>query len=144
VGDQRKGGIAWTDETCWCWACKTDHPRGAFGRDPSRPDGRARRCLASRRVTTRKPRTRFKRHGWLVEARDGDRRQARRRVNYLVEQGRLPPPNALPCADCGHAWTDGERRHEYDHHRGYAAEHQLDVQAVCSSCHHAREEARRG
>ncbi len=49
-----------------------------------------------------------------------------------------------PCADCGHVWAEGERRHEYDHHNGYAAEHQLDVEAVCTVCHHAREKARAG
>lgn len=77
-----------------------------------------------------------------LPARDGDRLQARHRVNVLVRTGHLPRPNALPCADCGHIWADGERRHEYDHHRGYAAQHHLDVEAVCSTCHHRREEQR--
>ena len=46
--------------------------------------------------------------------------------------------------DCGHEYGSGERRHEYDHHLGYAAEHHEDVEAVCSKCHHAREDMRRG
>jgi hypothetical protein len=25
----------------------------------------------------------------------------------------LPDPDARPCADCGHVWFEGERRHEY-------------------------------
>jgi hypothetical protein len=27
--------------------------------------------------------------------------------------GELPDPSTRPCADCGHVWFDGERRHEY-------------------------------
>lgn len=72
-------------------------------------------------------------------AREGDKRQARRRVNHEVETGRRPHPNTLPCADCGHVWIDGERRHEYDHHLGYDAAHHGDVQAVCTTCHHLRD-----
>jgi 5-methylcytosine-specific restriction endonuclease McrA len=77
---------------------------------------------------------------WLKPARGGDRKQARRRINYLVEKGRIPRPDDLACVDCGHKGED--RRHEYDHARGYSAEHQLDVEAVCSKCHHARSDAR--
>lgn len=76
---------------------------------------------------------------WPTRA--GDKKQARRRVNYLVEQGRLANPNTVPCADCGHIGSGP--RHEYDHHNGYGPAHQLDVQAVCSSCHHTREATRR-
>lgn len=72
-------------------------------------------------------------------ARDGDKRQARQRINVEVRSGRRPHPNSLPCFDCGHVWADGEFRHEYDHHLGYAAEHHLDVQAVCNSCHVKRD-----
>ena len=126
--------IEWTGK--WCTACKATHDRDAFGLDASRGDGLAARCLASRRVTIKKKRTVFKRHGRLVPARDGDKKQARRRVNYLVEQGRFPSPNALPCTDCGHLADD--RRHEYDHHLGYAAEHHENVEAVCSVCHRWR------
>lgn len=71
-------------------------------------------------------------------ARDGDKRQARKRVNQLVLCGKLPRPNSLPCVDCGHVWAEGQRRHEYDHFRGYVAAHHLDVQAVCTTCHGQR------
>jgi len=78
-------------------------------------------------------------HGNRAEPRDGDRLQARRRVNYLVESGKIPPPNDLPCIDCKHVCTpDDPTRHEYDHHRGYDAEHHEHVEAVCAPCHHAR------
>ncbi len=72
-------------------------------------------------------------------ARDGDRKQARQRINVEVRTGYRPHPNDMPCVDCGHVWRDGERRHEYDHHLGYAPEHHLDVVARCTRCHAARE-----
>jgi hypothetical protein len=76
--------------------------------------------------------------------RDGDRKQARQRVNVEVRTGYRPHPNNLPCADCGHIWQPGERRHEYDHHLGYDAEHHLDVEPVCTICHSARDNAKAG
>lgn len=72
-------------------------------------------------------------------ARDGDRVQARQRINVEVRTGRRPHPNTLPCVDCGHVWKPGERRHEYDHHLGYAPEHHLDVEPVCTTCHALRD-----
>lgn len=73
--------------------------------------------------------------------RDGDKVQARQRINVLVRTGRMPHPNTLACVDCGHTWTKGERRHEYDHHLGYAAEHHYDVEPVCTLCHAKRDNA---
>lgn len=82
-------------------------------------------------------------HGPMPDRpRDGDKRQARRRINVEVREGRRPHPNALPCVDCGHIWTSGQRRHEYDHHLGYAPEHHYNVEAVCTKCHHARSNTR--
>lgn len=71
--------------------------------------------------------------------RSGDKKQARQRINLEVKNGRRPHPNALPCVDCGHLWRPGERRHEYHHHKGYAAEHHYDVEAVCTRCHARRD-----
>jgi hypothetical protein len=79
-----------------------------------------------------------------MTARDDDRAQARQRVNVEVRSGRRDHPNTLPCTDCGHQWRTGERRHEYDHHLGYAAANHLDVEPVCTTCHHNREGQRRG
>ena len=70
--------------------------------------------------------------------RDGDKKQARQRINVLVRTGRLEHPNTLPCKDCGHIWKRGERRHEYDHHKGYDAAHHYDVESVCTTCHSKR------
>lgn len=77
------------------------------------------------------------------QPRAGDRMQARQRVNVEVRTGRRPHPNTLPCSDCGHTWRKGERRHEYDHHLGYEPEHHLDVEPVCTTCHAARDNARK-
>lgn len=74
-----------------------------------------------------------------VPPRDGDREQARQRINVEVRTGRRPHPNTLPCADCGHMWAEGERRHEYDHYLGYAPEHHLDVEVVCTTHHVERD-----
>ena len=75
--------------------------------------------------------------------RDGDKKQARQRINVEVRTGRRPHPNTLPCVDCGHVWEPGGRRHEYDHHLGYAAEHHGDVQSVCTPCHAKRDSLRK-
>lgn len=77
------------------------------------------------------------------DARNGDRLQARQRVNVEVRSGHRPHPNELPCADCGHLWLRGQRRHEYDHHLGYDAEDHLNVEAVCTTCHAARDSVRK-
>ena len=137
--------IEWTDAT-WCTGCKAHHPRSSFGMDRSRGRGVAASCLEHRRrryKVTYVKRGRASRAGKLLApTRDGDKRQARARVNHAVDVGAMPDPNDLPCEDCGHIY-DGARRHEYDHHYGYSAAHQFNVQAVCSKCHHTREAERR-
>ncbi len=130
----------------WCVGCKAWHPVAAFGVDKGRGDGLATTCVSGRKEKrrakyVRRPRT-SKLGASFVPARDGDKEQARARVNHRIKVGLLPDPNDLPCVDCDHAWAEGERRHEYDHHKGYAAEHQLDVEAVCTTCHRARGDAR--
>lgn len=116
----------------WCTGCKAWHPATDFPVDRSRGDGRRAKCLAAERG---KPRI----------ARDPAHEAARRAVAYAIKTGRLEHPNSLPCADCGHLGAGGHRsrRHEYDHFLGYAPEHRLDVQPVCTLCHADRERARR-
>lgn len=138
-------GIQWTDATCT--ACGEKKPAEAFPIDRSRARGRGYVCHDCRNAKARASYVRRGRpveRGWLAPARDGDKRQARRRVNYLVEQGRIPHPNDLPCVDCGDMLGGVSPRHEYDHAKGYGADHQLYVEPVCTTCHHNREEARRG
>lgn len=128
----------------WCTSCKAWHAISQFGIDKKRSDGFATSCLFSRRVTEKKPPQKRGRRGWLKPTRDGDKKQARRRVNYLVEQNLIPHPDELPCFDCFDEVFSGVYRHEYDHAKGYVGENQLYVEPVCSKCHHNREDARRG
>ena len=127
----------------WCGNCRAWQLQNAFGKDISRWDGMAAVCLESKRdkqraAYTPKPRQ-FVKGRSFVPARDGDKKQARGRVNYFVECGLLPRPNSLPCVDCGHIYGERpSRRHEYDHFLGYAAEHHEHVQPVCSRCHRTR------
>lgn len=72
-----------------------------------------------------------------TKARDGDKRQARRRVQTLILNGTLPAPADVPCVDC-----QAVPGREYDHHLGYGADHHEDVEALCAGCHHAREAER--
>lgn len=142
-----KTGISWTDAT-WrvCWSCRQSLPASAFGSDRSRPDGVnpvCRTCKNRRARDGYSPAMRPTRFGpRRLPRRDGDKRQARSRVNHDVRMGLRANPNELACVDCGHLGSD--KRHEYDHHLGYAAEHHGDVEPVCSTCHHRREEMRRG
>lgn len=125
----------------WCTQCKKWHPLQEFGLDRSRGDGRSSKCLLSRHVAVKKKTGPVPRgfHSFQTKTRDGDKKQARRRVNYLVECGAMLHPNNLACVDC----KDGEdrprkRRHEYDHPHGYDGQNQLVVEVVCSACHRAR------
>lgn len=145
--------IEWTDNgSKVCSTCRQVKSSSDFPVDRSRKDGFGYRCKSCR--STGRPR------GWHGRPnvnpvtgrpgpapsapRDGDVLQARQRVNVEVRTGRRPHPNSLPCRDCGHIWREGERRHEYDHHLGYAAANHLSVEPVCTVCHHRREESRRG
>lgn len=130
-------------DTKVCRECDRALPITAFHLDRTRADGRTYSCGECRNAGHRasySPRGRPKGRRF-VPARDGDQLQARRRVNHLVDIGLLPDPDDVACTDCGHQ-GDG-RRHEYDHHLGYAADHHEHVEAVCTSCHHRRENQRR-
>ncbi len=132
----------------WCFRCREFQPKEEFTIDRSRWSGRMAACVRSR--ATGHPR------GWRsrpainpITGRpgpapkapvDGDKKGARARVNHEVKAGRMGSPNSLNCHDCGHLGTD--KRHEYDHYLGYAAANHLDVQAVCTVCHHRREQVR--
>ena len=129
----------------WCVLHRAFHPVPEFAADGSRYDGLTSSCRAARNEAGRVkyvPRARPKPGRSFVPPRDGDARQARRRINFFVEAGLMPPPNAMPCVDCGHVWRPRERRHEYDHYLGYAAAHHEHVHPVCTRCHHRRERER--
>ena len=46
-----------------------------------------------------------------------------------------PDPNERPCADCGHIWFAGERRHEYADHE---VERPEDALVLCVLCRRQR------
>lgn len=131
----------------YCWRCRVTHPLSAFNTDVTRSDGLDPACADSRNKNSRDryiPHPASRLGTFSAETRDGDKKQARSRVNHLVDVGLLPDPNDVPCTDCSHVYADGERRHEYDHYLGYAGKNQLDVQSVCTTCHRVREESRHG
>jgi hypothetical protein len=130
-----------------CSKCHEAKSRDAFFADATRSDGLSYVCRDCRNARARAKYVKRgppARRGWQVPTRDGDKKQARRRVNYLVEQGLLPRPEEIGCLDCGDGVFTGTFRHEYDHAHGYDGDNQLRVEPVCSRCHHAREEARVG
>lgn len=69
----------------------------------------------------------------LAKTRDGDKKQARARINHLIYIGFLPDPNTLICSSCKN--TKKSKRNEYHHHNGYTAEYHEDVIVLCSVCH---------
>lgn len=126
----------------WCMNCKKWHPVSEFGKDRTRYDGYVPSCRKSRNIRVKrryqpKPRTAMAKGRRFKVPRNGDKLQARGRVNYLVKIGLLPKPGDLPCADCGHIGAG--HRHEYDHCKGYEAKHHETVEVVCSKCHRARQ-----
>lgn len=128
----------------YCYACRRWKLIGTFGADASRHDGHAAVCIECRSEKAKAryvPRQRKSKLGERFTAvREGDREQARYRVNHLIKIGRLAKPGNLPCFDCGH--TGKDRRHEYDHFEGYSAEKQECVQVVCTVCHSNRSRLR--
>lgn len=121
----------------WCTGCKCWHYKNEFNNDKSRSSGKAQSCRDYLKFEYKKkyvPKPRVSKKGCrFVNPRDGDKKQARRRVNHLVEIGILPHPNILKCSNCNN--EKKSKRNEYHHHNGYGAEHQEDVIVLCSACH---------
>ena len=129
----------------WCYACRAWHPVSQFGIDASRFDGLTSICKTARSTTSKaryQPKPGPLPGRRYASARDEDRKQARGRVNHLMRVGKLPYPNRVPCVDCGHVWSPGDRRHEFDHHLGYDHDHHETVEIVCTVCHARRESER--
>lgn len=121
----------------WCTGCKGWHHYSLFGLDSSRRDGLSQFCFSYRKILYKrmyKPRSRISKKGERFSSpRDGDKKQARARVNHLVYIGLLPNPNSLECSTC-HGGKKSKRI-EYHHHNGYSKEFHEDVIPVCSTCH---------
>jgi len=121
-----------------CTKCKTWLPVSDFNNDKSRSDGLAAACRNCQNKMGRDgytpiPESKRKLSGPPPKPKDGDKLQARQTVNRLVRQRRIPNPNTVPCSECGHLGND--KKHEYHHHKGYAAEHHKSVVVMCRSCH---------
>jgi hypothetical protein len=56
-----------------------------------------------------------------------------------VRSGRWPDPNSRRCADCGHVWFAGERRHVYVPPGGELPEGPERVEVLCIMCLRERE-----
>lgn len=131
----------------WCFACREFKHRDFFNNCSTARDGKDNRCKGCSRLDWHRrykpvPIEEQKRKGYGPRpSRDGDKQQARNKVNREVTKGNLPRARDLPCTDCGH--LGGTLRHEYDHYLGYAAIHHLSVQCVCVPCHIKREQKRR-
>jgi len=126
-----------------CGICRKWYKSEFFNSDSSRGDGLSTVCRACQ---NKRGRSRYKKKPRpakgrkFVGSRDGDKKQARRRINYLVEAGLVSHPFLLPCSVCGHSyskkWGDCRpKRHEYHHHKGYSPESHEDVIVLCSGCH---------
>ena len=146
MGD--KTGISWTDATWTCSTCGVEKLLSEFCRDASWPHGHAYVCNECRNARQREKYVRKPARSrcgiLLAPTRDGDKRQARARVNHLVEIGAIPRPEDLGCIDCGDMQGFASARHEYDHAKGYDGANQFYVEPVCAHCHRVREEARCG
>ena len=125
----------------YCCGCKKWHAKNRFKKDKSRTDGLSAQCsswrsLLSRRLYVKRPRPKPGRR--FIAARNGDIKQAGRRVNHLIAVGLLSSPRTLPCNECGHAYRKGGMRHDYHHYKGYSSEHHETVEVLCRSCHSKR------
>ena len=72
-------------------------------------------------------------------------KQAQNRINLLVRRCIMPRANEIPCADCGHVWSEAdppELKHEYDHFKGYGVRNHEAVEPVCYACHVRRHDQR--
>ena len=128
----------------WCTGCRLWHKKREFNRDKSRWSKHAQSCRnylnekSRNRYTPVLPENRKKYGPTPGPERSGDKAQARHRVNVLVRTGKIPHPNNLVCSECGHVHKANEKRHEYDHHKGYATGKHTIVIPLCSTCHHRR------
>lgn len=115
----------------WCSSCCRWLGVDNFNKDRSSGDGLKSKCKQCSKALWR--RKSMKSNHERAPRIDGDKEQARKRINHDVELGIRPNPNDLYCSLCGHKGDD--RRHEYHHHMGYNSDHHYDVIPVCTICH---------
>src|SRR5208337_5015918 len=77
----------------WCVLCRSWHAVSMFGEDSSRRAGLVPSCKESKnqRIRARyQKKVRAPRGGRMTPPRDGDKKQARHRVNYFISAGLIP------------------------------------------------------
>ena len=110
-------------ETLRCRKCKKTWPiRHFYLRKTGTRNPWCNRCNNVRSVETMLIQTHRQRGRYPEKA------KARQTVQCAVAKGRIPSVLTLKCMDCG----DPAKR--YDHYLGYAEEHRLHVQPVCTFC----------
>ncbi len=141
-----KTGIDYLDATKPCKVCGVEKDLGEFPKNRIRPDGHGYWCKECYREWARiryvKKIIRERPGPDRLPPREGDKSQARHRVNLNVRNGDWPKANEFPCKDCGHIYIPGGVDHEYDHCLGYGKDHHEVVDTVCASCHKKREWSR--
>ena len=102
-----------------CTKCKAWKPIEQYDHDKSRGDGLAVACKACRRVPLKRKRIPMENYHVVQRAHDA--------VRHAIKGGQLQKPTDLVCR-CG------KPARQYHHHFGYEG-HELDVVALCMSCH---------
>jgi len=120
----------------WCsngrhWVSRSD-----FYSNRVKTDGLSPMCTPCRIAYRKLSKKQTSARRWKAPV-DGAKMQANHRVTYLVSVGILPKPSVIPCSKCGHMGQD--RKHEYHHFMGYAAEHHEVVECLCTKCHKSKD-----
>jgi hypothetical protein len=120
----------------WCCAHKRFEPICCFSKHKNRSTGRQSRCKeAAQEADVKRYEIRLQELGKTRKTReDGNKRQAQARISYLLRIGKLKHANAYSCNKCGHKYQ-GDVKHEWHHHKGYAVQYHEDVIALCKRCH---------
>lgn len=128
-----------------CFLCRNWLPLALFNAEKSRTDGLHPKCkecqskFSKSRYVSADVRGRKPMGPTPKPSIDGDKLQARHKVNLSIKKGLIKNPNDIPCAKCGHIGTDS--RHEYHHYQGYSAVHHLSVISLCVRCHRHEDKA---
>ena len=126
-----------------CSKCKQVKLLSEFYREKNRPDGHNYRCKECKKKVEANYRqtekgkaaiakyNRSEKHKAVkakCQVKFPEKSKARDTVSNAVKAGKLPKPTTLKCK-CGN------QAEQYHHHKGYESKHQLNVIAVCKSCH---------
>lgn len=112
-----------------CKDCK--HARDAEYR--SKPEVRVAKCAWQRsnghNYRGKYPAAKYKATMDAWHMRNPDAGKAYKRLHAAIDRGEMPRAKDCTCVRCGNIAND------YHHHNGYGRGHELDVIAICKSCH---------